>query len=56
MNFISMLQSVSGGLLCCLSGRGLVSPERELDRLELAFKRVDKNNEGYVTWDEFSKV
>ena len=51
-----MIQSVSGGLLCCCSGRGSVSPERELDRVEVAFKRMDRNNDGYITWEEFTKV
>ena len=56
MNFISLIQSVSGGLLCCRSGSGSVSPERQPDRVELAFKRMDRNNDGYITWEEFTKV
>ena len=47
--------STSSGLLCCCSG-GSVSPEPELDRVELAFKRMDKNKDGYITWEEFTKV
>jgi Ca2+-binding EF-hand superfamily protein len=43
-------------LCCCRSGRSSVSPERELDRVELAFKRMDRNNDGYITWEEFTKV
>ena len=53
---VFVIQSVSGGLCCCRSGRSSVSPERELDRVELAFKRMDRNNDGYITWEEFTKV
>ena len=25
----------------------------EEDRIELAFRRIDMNNDGFITWDEF---
>jgi len=47
--------SSSGGLLCCCRGQGSISPVKELDRVELAFNRMDRNSDGYLTWEEFSK-
>ena len=40
--------------LCCC-GRRPISPESE-DRIEHAFRKMDPNNTGYVTWKEFKKV
>ena len=48
------MQQSSTGLLCCCGGT--VSPEPGPDRVELAFKRMDKNKDGFITWDEFNKV
>ena len=48
------LQTSSTGLLCCCGGT--VTPEPGPDRVELAFKRMDKNKDGFITWDEFNKV
>ena len=52
--FFFTLQQSSTGLLCCCGGT--VSPEPGPDRVELAFKRMDKNKDGFITWDEFNKV
>ena len=46
----------SKGLFCCGGRGGSVSPEPEMDRVELAFRRMDKNKDGFLTWEEFSKV
>ena len=54
MIYILLFQSSSGGLLCCCGGS--VSPEPEPDRVELAFKRMDRNRDGFLTWEEFNKV
>ena len=43
-----------GGVFCCC--KRAVSPEKEVDRIELAFRRIDLNNDGYITWDEFKRV
>ena len=43
----------SGGLLCCCK-KAVVNPDE--DRVELAFRRIDLNNDGFITWDEFVKV
>ena len=42
------------GLCCC--GRRPVSPEDEEDRIVHAFRKMDPNNTGYVSWKEFKKV
>ena len=42
------------GLFCCCK-QASVNPD-ELDRIELAFRRIDLNNDGVITWDEFLKV
>ena len=42
--------------MCCCSGRGSVSPEREVDRVERAFMKMDRNKTGYITWEEFIQV
>ena len=42
-------------LLCCLSRRK--RPERDgKDRVEIAFRRLDINGDGYIDWTEFQKV
>ena len=43
----------SGGLLCCCK-KAVVNPDE--DRVELAFRRIDLNNDGFITWDEFVQV
>ena len=43
-----------GGLCCC--GRRPVSPEDEEDRIVHAFRKMDPNNTGYVSWKQFKKV
>ena len=43
----------SGGLLCCCR-KAAVNPDE--DRVELAFRRIDLNNDGFITWDEFVQV
>ena len=43
----------SGGLLCCFK-KAVVNPDE--DRVELAFRRIDLNNDGFITWDEFVQV
>ena len=50
------IQAGTVGFLCCSSRSISVSPEREPDRVEKAFKRMDKNNDGFITWEEFTKV
>ena len=50
--FIQHGQS-GGGLLCCCK-KPVVIPEE--DRVELAFRRIDLNNDGFITWDEFVQV
>ena len=42
------------GLCCC--GKRPVSPEDEEDRIVHAFRKMDPNNTGYVSWKEFKKV
>jgi len=42
-----------GGLCCC--GKPPVSPEEEEDRIVHAFRKMDPNNTGYVSWKEFKK-
>ena len=32
----------------------MVNPDE--DRVELAFRRIDLNNDGFITWDEFVQV
>ena len=39
---------------CCFGPRP-ISPENE-DRIEHAFRKMDPNNTGYVTWKQFKKV
>ena len=41
-----------GGFLCCCAK---VTPDAE-DRVELAFRRIDLNNDGFITWEEFVQV
>ena len=43
-------------MLCCCGADGVVSPEPQLDRVEMAFRRMDRNKDGFITWDEFIKV
>ena len=43
-----------GGLCCC--GKPPLSPEEEEDRIVHAFRKMDPNNTGYVSWKEFKKV
>ena len=43
-----------GGICCC--GKRSVSPDEEEDRVEHAFRRMDRDNSGFVTWTEFAKV
>jgi len=43
----------SGGFLCCCKNSTTVIPDE--DRVELAFRRIDLNNDGFITWDEFVK-
>ena len=52
----SPLSSVQAGqLLCCLSRKK--KPEREgTDRVEIAFRRLDINGDGYIDRTEFQKV
>ena len=42
------------GLCCC--GRRPVSPEDEQDRIDHAFRKMDPNNTGFVSWKQFKKV
>ena len=30
--------------------------EKELDRVEAAFKKMDKDGDGYIDWEEFKQV
>ena len=52
-SFIIQHGQSSGGLLCCCK-KPVVIPEE--DRVELAFRRIDLNNDGFITWDEFVQV
>ena len=54
MIYILLSQSSSIGLLGCCGVS--VSPEPEPDRVELAYKRMDRNSDGFPTWEEFNKV
>lgn len=40
----------TGGFLCCCKKSSVIPDE---DRVELAFRRIDLNNDGFITWDEF---
>ena len=40
--------------LCCC-GRRPISPEDE-DRIEHAFRKMDPDDTGFVTWSQFKKV
>merc|ERR1711953_810975 len=42
------------GLCCC--GRRPVSPDDEQDRIDHAFRKMDPNNTGFVSWKQFKKV
>ena len=48
-------QRAKGGGLCCC-GRRPLSPEEEEDRIVHAFRKMDPNNTGYVSWKQFKKV
>ena len=39
----------------CCCGRRPISPEDE-DRIEHAFRKMDSNNAGFITWKQFKKV
>ena len=41
---------------CCFGTKREVSPEPEVDRVEAAFKRMDRNMDGFLTWEEFKRV
>ena len=30
--------------------------QKELDRVEAAFKKTDKDGDGYIDWEEFKQV
>ena len=30
--------------------------EKELDRVDTAFKKMDKDGDGYIDWEEFKQV
>lgn len=45
----------SGGPLCCGAGVRAESPAGELDRVEGAFRRIDRNGDGFITWEEFQR-
>ena len=30
--------------------------KKELDRVEAAFKKMDKDGDGYIDWEEFKQV
>ena len=47
-------QQGSRGLCCC--GRRAESPEEDQDRIDHAFRKMDPNNTGYVSWKQFKKV
>merc|ERR1711953_1136803 len=47
-------QRAKGGGLCCC-GRRPLSPEEEEDRIVHAFRKMDPNNTGYVSWKQFKK-
>ena len=40
--------------ICCFGSRQ-TSPE-DVDRIEHAFKKMDINNTGFVTWKQFKKA
>ena len=33
-----------------------MTPDAGPDKVELAFRRMDRNKDGYITWEEFNKV
>ena len=35
---------------------GRQGPSKMIDRVELAFKRMDKNGDGFISWEEFMEV
>ena len=47
-------QQGSRGLCCC--GRRPESPKEDQDRIDHAFRKMDPNNTGYVSWKQFKKV
>jgi len=41
------------GLCCC--GKRSTTPDEEEDRVEHAFRKMDRDNSGFITWEEFAK-
>jgi hypothetical protein len=50
------LYSSSGGLLSCCTGQQLVKEDTEMDRVEVVFRRMHRNRDGFVYLKEFLQV
>ena len=55
-NFLQVKKSHLFGFLKKKSSSQEMKLEKELDRVEAAFKKMDKDGDGYVDWEEFKQV